>query len=43
MAKTKYIIELSDDEHDMLNRIIEGENESERTVARAKILLFLYN
>ena len=39
MAKTKYRIELTDDERSMLTRIVCEEKESERTLMRARILL----
>lgn len=39
MAKTKYIISLTDEERQLLSSIIENCNESERTVMRARILL----
>ena len=39
MAKTKYFIHLSAEEHDILTRIVCEAKESERTIMRAKILL----
>ena len=39
MAKTKYIISLTDDERQQLQEIIEDDNKPERAVMRAKILL----
>ena len=39
MAKTKYVISLSDQEHDRLNEIIQSKETPERAVLRAKILL----
>lgn len=39
MAKTKYIIDLSQSEREMLNQIIDEKKESARTILRAKILL----
>ena len=39
MAKTKYVVELSDDERVYLNGVIEDSNSSERNIMRAKILL----
>lgn len=39
MAKTKYVIALSDEERNALNIIISEQKESDRTVLRAKILL----
>ncbi|BDZ84450.1 hypothetical protein Lac2_25840 [Claveliimonas bilis] len=39
MAKTKYVIALTDEQRQMLNHIIYEGKESERTVMRAKILL----
>lgn len=39
MAKTKYVITLTDEQRQMLNNIINEGKESERTVMRARILL----
>ena len=39
MARTKYRIELTDDERSLLTRIVCERRESERTVMRARILL----
>ena len=39
MAKTKYHIELSEEEHALLTKIVSEGREPERTVMRAKILL----
>lgn len=39
MAKTKYYIELSDSERNLLTKIVCEEKESERTIMRARILL----
>ena len=39
MAKTKYVIDLSEEEREKLNMIIEEGRESDRTILRAKILL----
>ena len=39
MAKSRYVLNLSEDEKDLLNRIIEEQTESERTILRAKIML----
>lgn len=39
MAKTKYIIQLTESERKLLEKIISEGNESERTILRAKILL----
>ena len=39
MAKTKYVISLSDQEYSRLNEIIQSEDVPERAVLRAKILL----
>ena len=39
MAKTKYVVELSDDERVYLNGVIEDSNSSERNIMRARILL----
>lgn len=39
MAKTKYVIELNNEEFDRLNEIILSDDSSERAILRAKILL----
>ena len=39
MAKTKYIISLTEEDRQLLSSIIEDGNESDRTVMRARILL----
>lgn len=39
MARTKYFIRLTDEERNLLNKIISDGMESERTIMRAKILL----
>lgn len=39
MAKTKYVIALTDEQRQMLNEIINEGKESDRTVMRARILL----
>lgn len=39
MAKTKYVIALTEEERSTLNRIITEKTESDRTILRARILL----
>ena len=39
MARTKYVIELNNEELDRLNEIIHSDDSSERAILRAKILL----
>ena len=39
MAKTKYVIALTEDERNKLNNIIAENRESDRTILRARILL----
>ena len=39
MAKTKYYINLTKEERDLLKRIVCEAKESERTIMRARILL----
>lgn len=39
MAKSRYVLNLSEDEKELLNRILEEQTESERTLLRARIML----
>ena len=39
MAKTKYVVELTDDQVEYLNKVITDSNSSERNIMRARILL----
>lgn len=39
MAKTKYVIALTDDQRELLENIVKEGKESDRTILRAKILL----